>query len=171
MTQGPKDGIGREGEDIRSLFSYNIQRLAGVSTQIASMRIGPNFDLTTFDWRVLAVLDFLGKATLQHLASRAGVQKSQMSRCVMQLVERSLILREDHPRDKRSVNLSLTPRGREIVREVLEASRVRNREMLQHLQEEERILLMQLLQKATTSSLAYLRALREGETDPAPPSV
>lgn len=169
-----QDGIGDENGDIRHLFSYNLQRLAGVSSRIAHLTIRPEFAINTLDWRALAVLDFLGVATMQVLASRSGVQKSQMSRAVASLEGAGLIQREDNPRDKRSVLLRLSPKGKTLVREVLEASRARNRAMLRDLTEAERLHLMALLEKVTSGALSYLRELKghdEGEDPPAPETL
>lgn len=164
------DGIGDENGDIRHLFSYNLQRLAGVSSRIAMLTIRPEFQINTLDWRAMAVLDFLGVATLQVLARRAGVQKSQMSRTVAALEAGGMIQREDNPRDKRSVHLRLTPAGKELVRAILEASRERNRAMLSELTEEERLQLMALLDKVTIGSLDYLKQLKGHEEGNEPPS-
>lgn len=163
------DGIGDDAGDIRHLFSYNLQRLAGLSSRIASLTLRPEFDINTQDWRAMAVLDFLGVATLQVLARRAGVQKSQMSRTVVALEGAGMIQREENPRDKRSVRLQLTDKGKETVRNILIASRARNREMLRELGEEERLQLMMLLEKVTVGSLAYLRELKGHEDDDATP--
>ena len=159
------DGIGSHDDDIRYLFSYNLQRLAGLSSRIALLGLKPDFDLNTHDWRAMAVLDFLGVAPLHTLAKRAGVQKSQMSRTVSALEERGFIGRETNPEDKRSVNLRLTHAGQKLVRDVLAASRERNRHMLAELTQEERCELMRLMEKVSRGSLAYLRALT-GETAP-----
>lgn len=154
------DGIGDETGDIRHLFSYNLQRLAGLSSRIAQLTIGERFGMSTLDWRAMAVLDFLGVATLQVLATRAGVQKSQMSRIVSALEQDGMILRRDNPSDKRSVYLELSPAGKERVRTVLFQSRARNTEMLRRLDEDERRQLMALLDKVTRGSLAYLKELK-----------
>lgn len=160
MAVVKKDGIGSEGGDIRDLFSYNLQRLAGVSTRIALLDIKPQFELNMHDWRALAVLDYLGAAPLQVLAQRAGVQKSQMSRTTAALEERRLIARQDNPRDKRSTLLRLTGEGREVVRQVLETSHERNRRMLAYLDGDERVQLMALMEKATRGSLELLADLK-----------
>lgn len=170
-----KDGIGGEDCDIRDLFSYNLQRLAGVSTRIALLDIKPAFELNIHDWRALAVLDYLGGAPLQVLAQRAGVQKSQMSRTTAALEERNLIEREDNPRDKRSTLLRLTSEGKAIVRDVLATSRERNIRMLAHLSHDERIQLMALIEKVTLGSLELLSELKghvpEGHQTPAPTTL
>ncbi|MAY45645.1 MAG: MarR family transcriptional regulator [Rhodobacteraceae bacterium] len=164
-TNDDIDGIGHNDDDIRYLFSYNLQRLAGLSSRIALLGLKPRFDLNTHDWRAMAVLDFLGVAPLHVLAKRAGVQKSQMSRTVSVLEDRGFIAREANPDDKRSVNLRLTPAGQKLVRDVLAASRERNRHMLTELTQEERCELMRLMEKVSRGSMAYLRELK-GETTP-----
>lgn len=160
MAGTEKDGIGGESGDIRDLFSYNLQRLAGVSTRIALLDIKPQFELNMHDWRALAVLDYLGAAPLHVLAQRAGVQKSQMSRTTAALEERLLIARQDNPRDKRSTLLRLTEDGKAVVRQVLETSRERNRRMLAYLTNDERLQFMALMEKATRGSLELLADLK-----------
>lgn len=171
-----QDGIGDENSDIRDIFSYNLQRLAGVSSRIAVLTLKPKFQLNQHDWRALAVLDYLGPAPLQVLAQRAGVQKSQMSRTTAGLESRRLISRADNPEDKRSSLLQVTPEGRELVRQALADARLRNQQMLRHLDEDERRELMRLLGKATRGSLEYLAELKRGDGPaarqiPAPQSI
>ncbi|WP_417719826.1 MarR family winged helix-turn-helix transcriptional regulator [Salipiger sp.] len=168
-TSGDIDGIGRNDDDIRYLFSYNLQRLAGLSSRIALLGLKPDFELNTHDWRAMAVLDFLGIAPLHTLAKRAGVQKSQMSRTVSALEERGFIGREANPDDKRSINLRLTDAGQTLVREVLAASRERNRRMLAELTTDERCELMRLMEKVSRGSLTYLRELKGEATPPRRP--
>ena len=162
------DGIGRDGDDIRYLFSYNLQRLAGISSRIALLDIKPGFGINIHDWRAMAVLDFLGIAPLHTLAKRAGVQKSQMSRTVSALEDKGFISRETNPDDKRSINLRLAPKGRKLVADILRAARERNRQMLRELTPDERSELMRLMEKVSVGSLAYLRDLKS-ETEPRRP--
>lgn len=164
-----QNGIGDDGGDIRHLFSYNLQRLAGLSSRIAQVTVCDEFGISTLDWRAMAVLDFLGFAPLQVLASRAGVQKSQMSRTVTALERSGYMLRKDNPSDKRSVYLELTPKGKDLVREVLARSRDRNRQMLQDLDEAERKELMRLLGKVTDGTLKYWHGLKHPPEGPSVP--
>ncbi|RPE70931.1 DNA-binding MarR family transcriptional regulator [Pacificibacter maritimus] len=170
MAVGGKiDGIGDQDDDIRYLFSYNLQRLASLSSRIALLDIKQDFGINIHDWRAMAVLDFLEIAPLQTLAKRAGVQKSQMSRTVSALEDRGFIERDINPEDKRSVHLRLTQTGRDLVAKILAASRDRNRQMLQNLSDEERCELMRLMEKITVGSLDYLRALKGESTPNRPP--
>lgn len=156
------DGIGREGDDIRSLFSFNLQRLAAVSTRIAAHSIYGPFELSIPEWRTLAVLHFLHEAPLQELATNAAIQKSQMSRTVASLEERGLIGRKNHPVDRRSTIMQLTPRGVRMVEEVLATSRARNAALLANLSLEEREQLMTLMARVLRSGRAYLARLESG---------
>lgn len=170
------DGVGEGGDDIRHLFSYNLQRLAGLSSRIASLSMRADYDLTTIEWRALAVLDFLVQAPLHLLAQRAGLQKSQMSRLVADLEQAGLVRRVSHPSDKRSILLMLSPEGKALVARVLASSRERNDRMLSLLDPQERRMLMQLIGKVTVGSVAYLRQLKSDDrdgapNDPEPPSL
>lgn len=164
------DGVGSESGDIRHLFSYNLQRLAGMSSRVASLSLERDHGLTVQEWRTLAVLDFLEAAPLHLLAHRAGVQKSQMSRLITDLEERKLVCREPHPVDKRSVLLRLTANAQDLVREVLASSRSRNDLMLSYLDAEERKYLMRLMGRVIQGTSRLLADVK-GETDTAVPGT
>lgn len=155
-----KDGIGAEGDDVRHLFSYSLQHLAAISNRIALLAIKPAFGLNVRDWSALALLDYLGEATLQDLSQRAGVQKSQMSRTITALEGRGFIDRTLNPSDRRSTVLRLSPAGSAVVLETLAAARERNRRMLARLSPAERVELMRLIEKTTAGSLEHLAELR-----------
>lgn len=146
--------------DARDLFSFQLQRLAGLSSRIASLSIGPRYNLTVREWRALAVLDYLQEAPLQLLANHSGLLKSQMSRVVSGLIERGLISRSENPQDGRSILLRLTGEGREMVARILADSEHRNEAMLASLSPEERLRLQASLQAVFRSSIAYYERLR-----------
>ncbi|MBB4122052.1 MarR family winged helix-turn-helix transcriptional regulator [Martelella radicis] len=169
-TTAHLDGIGPEDGDIRHLFSYNLQRLAGMSSRIASLALERDFGVTVQEWRTLAVLDFLDAAPLHLLAQRAGVQKSQMSRLINDLEERDMVAREQHPRDKRSVVLQLTPEAKDLVKRILKKSRERNEHMLRELSQDERQSLMRLIGKITTATAETLDHYKQESDDSLPRS-
>ncbi|MBW6417024.1 MarR family winged helix-turn-helix transcriptional regulator [Celeribacter sp. PS-C1] len=162
------DGIGSDAGDIRHLFTYNLQRLAGMSSRIASLSLEKDFNLTVQEWRALAVLDFLNAAPLHLLAQRAGVQKSQMSRLVIDLEDRGLVVREKHPKDKRSVLLRLSDEAQALVQRALVASRDRNARMLAHLDDAERKLLMHLVGKVIIGTSEALDEVKDENETPLP---
>jgi DNA-binding MarR family transcriptional regulator len=146
--------------DIRDLFSFQLQRLAGLSTRIAALSMRPKYGITPREWRVIAVLRYLDAASLQELSKHAGVLKSQMSRTVSALIDRGYIVKAANPEDGRSVILKLSPEGRDISRRVLEDSFVRNDAMLATLSRAEQQIMLELLRRVTRTSGLYYRELR-----------
>jgi DNA-binding MarR family transcriptional regulator len=146
--------------DVRDLFSFQLQRLASLSSRIAVLSIGPRYQLTIREWRALAVLDYLGEASLQELANHSGLLKSQMSRTVTSPIERGLIHRSDNPEDGRSILLRLTQAGKDVVWRILTDSEVRNEMMLASLSPAERAQLDKMLRAVFASSLSYYHRLR-----------
>lgn len=162
-----QDGVAEEhptqtfaAHDARDLFSFQLQRLAALSSRIAFLSIGPRYGLTVREWRALAVLDYLKEAPLQLLANHSGLLKSQMSRVVSGLIERGLISRSENPEDGRSILLRLTGEGRAIVAQILTDSEHRNEMMLSSLSPEDRRHLQASLQAVFKSSIAYYDRLR-----------
>ncbi len=150
------DGGVDEQSDIRALFSFNLQRLASVSTKIAQISLSEEFGLTTQEWRTLAVLHFLKRANVNELANNTNIQKSQMSRLITQLEADGLMEREVNPEDGRSTLLCLTDKGLEIVLRVLSVSSERNERMLEGLSQVERVLFMSLIERVLKTSRTYL---------------
>lgn len=146
--------------DARDLFSFQLQRLAALSSRIAFLSIGPRYRLTVREWRALAVLDYLKEAPLQLLANHSGLLKSQMSRVVSGLIDRGLISRSENPEDGRSILLRLTAAGREIVAKILTDSEHRNEMMLSSLSPTDRVHLQKSLQAVFKSSITYYDQLR-----------
>jgi Transcriptional regulators len=159
-ARGAEDTAHLIAHDARDLFSFQLQRLASLSSRIAFLSIAPRYKLTVREWRALAVLDYLGEAPLQLLANHSGLLKSQMSRVVSGLIERGLISRSENPEDGRSILLRLSGEGRKIVAQILADSEHRNEMMLASLSPEERVTLQRTLHSVFKSSIAYYDQLR-----------
>ncbi len=72
-------------------------------------------------WRVLAALWGSGEQTLSGLAEVTSVEISTLSRQVASLAHRGLISRRQSGMNWRSINIGLTPLGRELVERLLPA--------------------------------------------------
>ncbi|MBN9220537.1 MAG: MarR family transcriptional regulator [Mesorhizobium sp.] len=147
--------------DIRDLFSFELQRLAGLSTRIATLSIRPKYGLTTREWRALAVLKYLGTVPLQELAKHSGLLKSQMSRTVSGLIDRGYIQKAANPEDGRSILLRLSPEGLALSEQVLDDSFERNEQMLGSLSNAERQMLVELMRRVIRTSSTYFHDLKQ----------
>ncbi|MER8417481.1 MarR family winged helix-turn-helix transcriptional regulator [Mesorhizobium sp. M1329] len=150
--------------DIRDLFSFELQRLAGLSTRIATLSIRPKYGLTTREWRALAVLKYLGTVPLQELAKHTGLLKSQMSRTVSGLIDRGYIQKAANPGDGRSILLRLSPEGLNLSERVLDDSFERNEQMLAALSNAERQMLVELMRRVIRTSSTYFHDLKQQAT-------
>lgn len=147
--------------DIRDLFSFELQRLAGLSTRIAALSIRPKYGVTAREWRALAVLKYLGKVPLQELAKHSGLLKSQMSRTVSALIDRGFIEKTANPEDGRSILLCLSPEGLDLSERILDDSFERNEQMLSSLSQAERQLLIEIMQRVARTSSQYFHHLKQ----------
>lgn len=62
-----------------------------------------------------------GGCNISMISGHLGVTNAAVSQSLDQLVQQGLALRIEHPRDRRSKRLSLTPRGREVLQGGLDA--------------------------------------------------
>ncbi|MBF9034342.1 MarR family transcriptional regulator [Rhodobacterales bacterium HKCCE2091] len=150
------DGIGTEDSDIRALFSFTLQRLASLSTKIATRSVYEPYGLNIPEWRVLAVLGYLGEVSVLTVAKHAAVLRTQLPRVTSELEKRGLVRRKANPEDGRSALLSLTETGQTTVDEILRKSRDRNEAMLADLSPDERRELMRLVRQVIRTSRDYL---------------
>ncbi|GFG76122.1 MarR family transcriptional regulator [Mycobacterium botniense] len=74
--------------------------------------------ITIPQFRTLVILSNRGPVNLATLAGLLDVQPSATGRMVDRLVSAGLIDRRPHPRSRRELLAALTPRGREVVRQV-----------------------------------------------------
>lgn len=72
--------------------------------------------LSEFDLRALFRIAATGSMTPKQLAVDLGVTKGAITGLATRLVATGLVLRADHPNDRRSLHLELTPAGHRAMR-------------------------------------------------------
>ncbi|MGD6932760.1 MAG: MarR family winged helix-turn-helix transcriptional regulator [Candidatus Bathyarchaeia archaeon] len=87
-----------------------------IRTQMRSRRTN---DLTVPQFRTLTYIDHNPEASLSNVSTHLGIALPSTSKLVDELVKKELITRQDHPEDRRRVQLTLTNKGLSI----LDASR------------------------------------------------
>lgn len=111
----PESGLGLL---LREAFmSYNKSFCAALS----------EYGLTYSQWRHLWLLLRDGQLTPVELSHRAGVTKASSTGIIQFLVEQGIIQREHDQADRRKVNLSLTPKGIELIETLSLSGRIINR--------------------------------------------
>lgn len=141
---------------ITQLLSYKLSRVANALSRSATLRYRRQFDVSLGEWRAIALLGESAPQTLNRLARMAALDKAQMSRVISGLTERGIVRREQGPR--RTTQLSLTRRGRNLYEGLIAAANERNDAFLVCLTPEEQIALDSALEKLATLARALERS-------------
>jgi DNA-binding MarR family transcriptional regulator len=88
--------------------------------------------------RILVLTANRGPITVGTVANALGVHASNATRLVDRLVGRGLVDRRDAPQDRRTVILSLTPKGHDLVESVMAHRRAALARVLDHMSSTER---------------------------------
>ena len=111
-----------------------------------SRRLAP-FDITTTQWAILETC-YNGEAnSITTLSRYIPVDAAAISRQVDRLVAKSLIYRRRRVRDRRSVRITLTAVGRELVPRLAHLAYANNEHFLNRLDSAERAEFVRMLQK------------------------
>ena len=115
------------GPTIRELLSYRLHQVANLLSRGAEMRYRREFGVSLWEWRTVALLGGAAQTqSLNELARAAGMDKSQMSRVVAGLTGKGIVVREVDASDARGIRLSLTAKGRNLYRKLIQAAAERN---------------------------------------------
>jgi DNA-binding MarR family transcriptional regulator len=138
VSRPPAEPAAEAARTIKELLSYRVHRVANALSRGAALRYRREFRVSLMEWRILALLGGFAPLTLKELAKESGLDKSQASRAVADLVGRGLILREIGREDAREIALRLSAEGRRIYEGLMRAARERDAAFLGCLSEEER---------------------------------
>jgi len=115
-----------------------------VSRKIADM-YEREFDISIWQWRIIAVLGESDGLTSTEVANRTLMDKPAVSRAAANLTERGIISRKSDDADRRKAELRLTDKGREIYAAIKPRALAYERELLASLSPEESRMLHGLL--------------------------
>lgn len=100
--------------------------------------------------RILIILHEVGKITQRALTERLGIQPGSASEVIAKLESAELITRTPSESDRRTADIQLTDKGRELVSQAVNQRRRRHEEMFSCLSEDEKTELLTLLEKINT---------------------
>lgn len=112
----------------RSL-TYRLHLLHKITDMESQQRYEKALGLSLSDGRCLTTVGSFGPLSVNELAERSNLNKSQASRGAQALVERGLVAKVDHPDDGRGVLLELTPAGRRLWTRSMDVVAQRNEEI------------------------------------------
>ncbi len=109
--------------------------------------IGEPLGLRPVEFTILVLLAFNPGATGKQLAQTLAVTAPNITIVLDRMSEKGLLERVRSETDRRAQNIHLTPAGEKLARRAHQASKTMENDVLRHLSEGERVMLLELLQK------------------------
>ena len=100
--------------------------------------------------RILIILHEVGKITQRALTERLGIQPGSASEVIAKLESAELITRTPSESDRRTADIQLSDKGRELASQAINQRRHRHEEMFSCLSKDEKTELLTLLEKINT---------------------
>jgi DNA-binding MarR family transcriptional regulator len=145
----PEGGLDEGG--IHGLLGYQLAQAAILTTEAFVRDVGKPLDLRPVEFTILQLVDENAPVTATKLAKALAVTAPGVTIWLDRLEQRGLLKRERDKTDRRTQNLRITRKGQELVTSALQRLLKADREILQHLSEGERHMLLELLQKVARS--------------------
>lgn len=133
--------------ELERFVPYQLSIVSNTVSQAIAGDYEERHDLGVTEWRVLAVLARFDGLSAREVAERTAMDKVAVSRALARLVEAGRVHRDTHENDKRRSVLGLTDAGWAIHNDVAPRARQRERELLERLDDEERVWLARILDK------------------------
>jgi DNA-binding MarR family transcriptional regulator len=98
---------------------YRLDVVASLVSQALSRIYVGRYGIGVPEWRILVTLGEFETMTTKALGAHSHMHKTKVSRAVIALEQRKLVVRRENRADRRETYLSLTPAGRAIYRELV----------------------------------------------------
>src|SRR5689334_1768917 len=107
--------------DVVALDRFPPLRLALLGNRFTRMmrRACRPLGLSGPGWRVIALLSQTGALPLRQVSAQSGIDKARLSRVISQLCAQGYIELQATAGNRRRLTLELTPRGKEVHRELM----------------------------------------------------
>jgi DNA-binding MarR family transcriptional regulator len=133
--------------DLEHFLPYRLSVLSNRISQTIAATYAERFALGITEWRVIAVLGRHPGLSANGVSERTAMDKVAVSRTLARLLERGLVQRDTHGDDRRRSVLELSEAGYRIYDEVVPLALACERDLLTHLDPDERRQLDALLDK------------------------
>jgi DNA-binding MarR family transcriptional regulator len=134
----PNDTVEKVDLHLVDFVPYRLSILSNRVSSAIARTYADRFDLTTPEWRCIAVLGGAPGLSAGDVAQRTAMDKVQVSRAIARLVENKRVQRDVDADDGRVARLSLTARGRIIYDEVAPLALALEAKFLEALSPDER---------------------------------
>ena len=105
--------------DLIGFTPYRLAVAAKRTSEELARKYRERFGITIPEWRVLVHLAHSGEVSVKDIEMRVAMEKYEVSRAAKRLREAGLITRRENQKDRRLIVLSLTPKGRAMMADLL----------------------------------------------------
>lgn len=102
--------------DLDEFLPYQIAELSRRVSAGFERHYRARYGISVAEWRVVAHLSQQAAVSVREIHERVGLDKPKVSRAASRLEENGYITKQVNPADRRLVELSLTPKGEEMIR-------------------------------------------------------
>ncbi|UFN47235.1 MarR family winged helix-turn-helix transcriptional regulator [Roseomonas sp. OT10] len=132
---------------LADFLPYRISVAAESVSRAFADRYEAEFGLSIPEWRVMAILGEAPPLPTRTVIERTEMDRVKVSRAVIRLVDRGLVLRQPQPEDLRAHVLRLSPQGKELYERIVPRACGLQAELAQALTAEELAALDRILTK------------------------
>lgn len=122
--------------ELSAFLPYRLSVAAGRVSRDYATRYEKTFGFSIAEWRVLAHLSQEDEVSIRDIHARIDMDKSKASRAASRLEDAGLVTKVLNPADRRLVCLSLTPKGRQTMDEIIPIANAFQAELFQSLGED-----------------------------------
>ncbi len=133
--------------DLDAFLPYRLAKLASRVSRGFSQEYSTSFGLSIPEWRVMAHLSQSDTVSVRELHLKADLEKSKASRAAARLQAAGLVVKKTSETDRRLIELSLTPRGEEMIGKLRPLALSYEADVLSALSPEDRTQLDRLIDK------------------------
>ena len=101
--------------NLTEFLPYQLAVVASRVSRRFAERYRAEFGLTIPEWRVLAHLGQSGAVSVREIEARVDMDKSKISRAAARLEGAGLIEKRENAEDRRLLQMTLTPKGRDLM--------------------------------------------------------
>lgn len=105
--------------DLMHFTPYRLSVAAQKTSEELARLYRDGYGISNPQWRVLAHLAHSGEVSVREIEARVAMEKSKVSRAASRLEEAGYIAKSVNDSDRRLVKLSLTPKGKALMVELL----------------------------------------------------
>ena len=141
----------KEAYSLQASLGYWATRLARAMETDFEERL-VEYGVTRTSWAVLSAIVHHDKSTPMELAAFIGIDSAAITRHLDRIVKQGLIARRRSTKDRRSINLTLTAKGADLVPKIAAASKATNDKFLVGLTQAEARNLQKIIQKMLSNT-------------------